>query len=135
MYEEATQRAQAAAQASDAQRDPINGFIAHCISVYFDWQFIAALEIVMVARTDSDLMDRIGPVIHDYRTAADEAWIRALKNSGVARPRAERILSMTLNIVRGMAVGNLWGVDPTGHKKELLEWTEYVKSTLMARSR
>ncbi|WP_175684639.1 TetR/AcrR family transcriptional regulator [Burkholderia anthina] len=133
VYDEATHRAQAAAHGPEALKDPINKFIDHCASVYFDWPFVAALEIVVVARTDPELMSRIGPVIQDYRASTDEAWIGVLKNLGVSRPKAEHILSMTLNLVRGMALGEMWGVDPARHKRELAEWTNYAKQTLMPR--
>ncbi|MFM0028406.1 TetR/AcrR family transcriptional regulator [Paraburkholderia madseniana] len=133
VYDEAILRAQQSAESPDAIKDPVSGFVAHCASVYFDWPFIAALEVVMVARTDPDLMSRIQPVIKHYRTLTDQAWTEVLLKVGVTRAKAETILSMTLNQVRGMALGDLWSVDPTGHKKALAEWSNFVKQTMMPR--
>jgi hypothetical protein len=38
---------------------------------------------------------------------------------------------MTLNQVRKMALGDLWGVNPAGHRKALAEWSNFVKKALM----
>jgi AcrR family transcriptional regulator len=135
VYDEAILRARVAAQSPEALKDPIGGFISHCASIYFDWPFTASLEVVMVARTDSVLMSRIEPIIHNYRTLTDEAWIAVLKQVGVPRPRAETVLSMTLNQVRGMAVGDLWPGKPADHKKALAEWASVVKQALMSRTK
>jgi AcrR family transcriptional regulator len=131
VYDEAVLRARRGAESPKVRKDPITGFISHCASVYFDWPFIAALEVVMVARTDPELMSQIQPVIQHYRTLTDEAWIEAIKSTGVTRSKSERILAMTLNAVRGMALDDLWGADPTRHKKALVELTSFAKKTLM----
>ncbi|MCA8028957.1 TetR/AcrR family transcriptional regulator [Burkholderia cepacia] len=134
VYDEAILRAQQAAESPDAIKDPVSGFVAHCASVYFDWPFIAALEVVMVARTDPELMSRINPVIRTYRTLTDQAWTEVLIRVGVTRPKAAMILSLTLNQVRGMALGDLWSVDdPTVHERALAEWSNLIKRTMMPR--
>jgi AcrR family transcriptional regulator len=134
VYDEALERAELGAHSLEALKDPINSYIAHCKSVYFDWPFIAALEIVMVARTDPELMSRIEPVIQNYRTKTDEAWLDALKNVGVSRSTAKQLLSMTLNLIRGMALGTFWGTDLTEHDKTLTKWSAVAKQTWMSKA-
>ncbi|MES2190529.1 MAG: hypothetical protein V4454_10420 [Pseudomonadota bacterium] len=51
---------------SGNSRSPFEGYIADCISVHFEWPFIAALEVVMVARTAPGRMARILPVMAHY---------------------------------------------------------------------
>jgi hypothetical protein len=53
----------------------------------------------------------------------------------VPRQRAKLILSMALNQVRGMAVGDLWPASTADHKKALTEWTIFVKQALMPRTK
>src|SRR5262249_22325345 len=61
IYEEAIVRGQGVAQTADAVKAPVEGFISDCLSVYFEWPFLAAIEIIVVARTDPELMERMLP--------------------------------------------------------------------------
>jgi AcrR family transcriptional regulator len=122
VYDEAIVRGQRVAQTVDAERRPIEGYISDCMSVYFDWPFLAALETIMVARTDPALMKKILPVMENYRTTCDLIWLGVFKKLGLSQGRAEMLINLTLNLVRGMAVNNLWRHDEKHYKKYIKEW-------------
>jgi AcrR family transcriptional regulator len=122
VYEEAIVRGQRAAQSVDADRKPIEGYISDCLNVYFDWPFIAALESIMVARTDPELMEQILPVMERYRTTCDGIWMKVFKRAGLPTARAKLILNLTLNLVRGMAINRLWRHDDRHYQLYLKEW-------------
>lgn len=122
VYDEAIIRGQRVAQTVDADRRPIEGYISDCMSVYFDWPFLAALETIMVARTDPALMEKILPVMENYRTTCDVIWLAVFRKVGLSQSRAEALLNLTLNLVRGMALNNLWRHDEKHYKKYLKEW-------------
>src|SRR5690606_41123909 len=63
VYDECIVRGQRIARTAEAVKKPLEGFISDSLSVYFDWPFLAALEVIMVARTDDELMSRITPVM------------------------------------------------------------------------
>lgn len=81
------------------------------MSVYFDWPFIAALEVIVAARTDPELMSRIRPVMERYRETTNARWLAVLRDAGQSEAQARRMLSLTLNLIRGMAVNRLWHSD------------------------
>lgn len=122
VYEEAILRGQTVAQTADADRLPIEGYISDCLSIYFDWPFIAALETIMVARTDPALMEQILPVMVRYRSTCDEIWLKVFKRAGLSTSQAKLVLNLTLNLVRGMAVNRLWRHDEKNYKRYLKEW-------------
>lgn len=122
VYEEAIVRGQRAAQRVDADRKPIEGYISDCLSVYFDWPFIAALESIMVARTDPELMEQILPVMERYRMTCDGIWMKVFKRAGLPAARAKSVLNLTLNLVRGMAINRLWRHDDRNYQLYLKEW-------------
>lgn len=122
VYEEAIERGQRAAQSVGADRKPIEGYISDCLNVYFDWPFIAALESIMVARTDPELMRQILPVMERYRTTCDGIWMKVFKRAGLPAARAKLVLNLTLNLVRGMAVNRLWRHDERHYQLYLKEW-------------
>lgn len=127
VYEEAISRGQRIAQTVDADRKPIEGYIADCLSIYFDWPFVAALETIIVARTDTELMEQIQPVMERYRRTCDDIWLQVFVRAGLPAPRARVVLNLTLNLVRGMAINRLWRRDDKNYKAYLKEWVSIVK--------
>jgi len=122
VYEEAIARGQRVAQTVDADRRPIEGYIADCTSVYFDWPFLAALETIVVARTDPELMEKILPVMENYRSTCDVIWLAVFKRAGLTEARAKTLLNLTLNMVRGMAVNSIWRHDEAHYRHYLKTW-------------
>jgi AcrR family transcriptional regulator len=123
VYDECILRGQTVARTAAARHDPVGGFITDCVAVYFDWPFTAALEVLMVARTDAGLMERIYAVMERYRQLTNELWMGVFVEAGVAPEKAELVLNYTLNMVRGMAVNRMWQHDTTIRQRLLAEWT------------
>lgn len=132
VYDEAIERGQRVAKSAKAIDSPIEGFITDCLSVYFDWPFIAALEVIMVARTDEELMKRILPVMEHYRNTTNELWLNVFKDAGMPLARARAILNLTLNLVRGMAVNRMWQKDEKHYRAYLKEWIKIVNEQIQA---
>jgi AcrR family transcriptional regulator len=97
-------------RAAEARRsaNPLKEYVKDCLSVYFDWPFITALEVVITARTDEALMQRLQPVLDRFHHTMRTTWVEALVEAGYDRAMANEDLAMTLNLVRGMAVNRIW---------------------------
>jgi len=132
VYEEAIVRGQRMAQTAGAVEKPIEGFITDCMSVYFDWPFLAALESVVVARTDPDLMARILPVMERYRVTCDDIWMGVFRKAGIPTKRARVLLNLSLNIVRGMGLNRLWRHDDAHYQIYLKEWIAMANQQLVS---
>ena len=50
IYDRAIEKGRAIARSDRARKDPLDAFIVDCMNVYFEWTFIAASEVLMVAR-------------------------------------------------------------------------------------
>ena len=118
------------AQTPSAAEKPIEGFITDCLSVYFDWPFLAARESIVVARTDPDLMAKILPVMERYRVTCDEIWLGVFKKAGVPVKRARVLLNLSPNIVRGMGLNRLWRHDDAHYQIYLKEWITMANQQL-----
>lgn len=116
--------------AEQAVERPIEGFVTDCLSIYFDWPFIAALEVIVVARTDASLMARILPVMKEYRETVNVIWLDVFEKFGMAPEKARSVLNLTLNLVRGMGVNSLWSKNGPEYKRQLEEWVELMYSTI-----
>lgn len=126
IYDEAIVRGQRVARSAEAGRKPIEGFIADCLSVYFDWPFIAALEAIVAARTDPELMARILPVMDHYRTSTNALWMDVFRDAGLTPKEARLVLNLTLNMIRGMAVNRMWQQDESHYRAYLKDWVKLV---------
>jgi AcrR family transcriptional regulator len=129
VYEAAVIRGQQRANTTEATKKPIEGFVTDCLSIYFDWPFIAALEVIIVARTDPALMARILPVMENYRQTVNVIWLEKFIESGMRPQRAETVLNLTLNLVRGMAVNSLWRKNEKLYRQQLEEWIALMYAT------
>lgn len=130
VYEEAIVRGQRMAQSAGATDKLIEGLITDCMSVYFDWPFLAALESIVVARTDPDLMAKILPVMERYRVTCDDIWLAVFKKAGVPAKRARVLMNLTLNLVRGMGLNRMWRHDDAHYQAYLKEWTAMANAQL-----
>lgn len=127
VYDEAVRRSQTSVKTAAARRDPVGTFISDCFRVYFEWPFLAALEVMVVARTDPTLAAQIHPVMRRYRDLTNEVWLEVFRRSGFKGDDAIFALNITLNLVRGMALNSLWARDMKFYRWLLRKWTELIR--------
>ncbi|KTQ96986.1 hypothetical protein NS226_05555 [Aureimonas ureilytica] len=96
------------AETARSSANPLREYASDCASVYFDWPFVAALEVVVTARTDDELMARLAPVLDDFHREMKTTWTRSLVEAGYDAAVADAELTLTLNLIRGMAVNRIW---------------------------
>lgn len=123
VYEQAISLSEAAVENLDPARNPVSAYIDDCVRLYFDSPFIAALEILMSARSDKPLLAKMLPVMTRHRSTCDALWHEVFTRSGMDEETAARILNLTLNIIRGMALNRIWKHDDAYYQKYLAEWT------------
>lgn len=131
VYDAATERGERIARTAAARKNPLQGFIDDCSAVYLDWPFLAALEVLVVARTDLELMRQIEPVMRNYRAVTNARWMQALREAGTPEAKGSVLLDLTLNLVRGMGVNSLWQKDLKNYKALLREWTRIAGERLV----
>ena len=126
VYDECIIRGQRLARTPQAVKKPIESFISDQLSVYFDWPFHTALEVIVVSRTDPELMARIYPVMDHYRKTTNALWLEVFKKAGHSPQQARTILNLSLNMVRGMAVNRMWAKDAAYYDDCLKDWIKIV---------
>lgn len=134
-YDRATELGQSRAEAARLSDEPIRSFIEDCLSIYFDWPFVSALEIVLAARTEPELMAKIHPVLDEFHATMKSTWIAALESAGYDRAAAETDLRLTLNLIRGMAVNRIWQNDATEYARLIEIWCERLRQNGVAQRR
>lgn len=121
-YELAAQLGRQRALSARNSPEPLREYVKDCLSIYFDWPFIAALEVVITARTDADLMERLRPVLEHFHDTMRTTWIETFVATGYSPSEAEEELALTLNLIRGMAVNRLWKSGSAAYDALLDAW-------------
>ncbi|WP_091917152.1 TetR/AcrR family transcriptional regulator [Mesorhizobium sp. YR577] len=121
-YERAGELGRQRALSARTSLEPLREFTKDCLSIYFDWPFIAALEVVMTARSDEALMTRLRPVLEQFHSGMKATWLEALVAAGYETEQAEEDLALTLNLIRGMAVNKMWKNDESTYTALLDTW-------------
>lgn len=129
-YEKAIEAGRHLAEKSFVDSDPLAGFIADSRTIYFDWPFIVALEILVPARTDPTLAAKIKPIMERYRNTTNETWRAVFCNAGFSTKEADKILNLTLNLIRGMAINSVWQSDPQHYEEILADWRVLIAAAV-----
>lgn len=104
----AAEQARALAARNGRSSDPIEAFLANSKSFCFSPTYLALMEIVAVARRNSELAKVNTPVVREFRKTLDTIWIDALCAAGYERQGVETFVKMTHYLLRGMAFASVW---------------------------
>ncbi|MGY8870947.1 MAG: TetR/AcrR family transcriptional regulator [Pseudomonadales bacterium] len=112
----------------------VESFLNGTLEKFFHGRFFfASLELITAARTDSDLKERLGPLIREFHNQLDDLWHCFFQTTEESPARVETLLNMTLCLLRGMAVQKVLRDDP-GYYAEILDaWKSILSSFLTKR--
>ncbi len=99
--------------------------------VFSEDNFNPNIELVTAARTNPELSSRLQKRWKRLAANYDKVWKQTLKRSDHHSPQAKALLTLTLNLLRGMAVQRIaMGNDPAYFRIMLDQWTDIVKLVL-----
>lgn len=123
-------RGQKRAATVETGSDPIDALIADGIDFFLGPDFGVILDLVLAGSKSRGLRDRILAQARENRLGVEDVWLNVLVERGVPRPKAEKLVMLTVGIVRGLAVRALWQNDPELFKSLLDEWKLIVAGHL-----
>jgi AcrR family transcriptional regulator len=128
VYDRCIENGKKIASSDKAKRHPARAFIDDCLDVYLGWPFIAASEVLMVARTDQTLMVQVDDFMQHYRRTMNEVWLAAFMRTGIRREEASFQIMTTLNMIRGMGMNSMWQRNMPHYKKLLRQWADTLEA-------
>lgn len=115
--------------------DPIEAIIQDSMEFFLGPDFGVVLDLVLAGSKDRGLRDKIYGYSRENRLGVEEAWLNVLCEHGLPRSKAEKILWLTISIVRGFAVRALWQRDEKLFRSLLDEWKLILSDHLKAAGR
>lgn len=119
---EAAAHAQALASSAARSDDPVSKFLADSESFFFSRNYLALLEIIVVARHKPMLARTNSPIVRKFRHLLNAIWIDALCEAGYERASVESFVKMTHYLLRGMVLTSLWNPQASEYREVLREW-------------
>lgn len=124
------QRGQKRAASSAAARDPIEAIIADGMEFFLGPDFGVVLDLVLAGGKDRSLREAIYGHARESRLNVEDAWLALLTERGMPHDKAEKILWLTISIIRGLAVRALWQKDDALFQSLLDEWKRILAGHL-----
>lgn len=122
LMRESLERGQARAQAARSGSDPVEAIIQDCMDFFLGPDFATILDLVLAGSKDRALREQIYGYTRQSRLGVEAAWLKLLCEQGLPEPRAEKVLWLTISIVRGFSVRALWQRDDALFRELLDEW-------------
>lgn len=124
--------AQARTLAKRAPRysDPIEQFLADSKKFFFSPTYLALMEIVAVARRNSELAKINTPVVREFRTILNTIWSDALCEAGYERHAVDSFIKTTHYLLRGMALTSIYQPHRSEYPAILADWRRLAGSQL-----
>ena len=124
------QRGQARAQIAITTADPVEAIIQDCMDFFLGPDFTTILDLVLAGSKDRALRDQVYTYTKESRLGVEAAWLKVLCERGLPRKKAEKILWITISLVRGFSVRALWQRDDVLFRELLDEWKLILSSHL-----
>jgi AcrR family transcriptional regulator len=102
--------------------DPLEAIIQDCIDFFLGPDFGVILDLVLASSKDRGLRDEVYQYARESRLGVEAAWLDVLCAHGLSTDKAEKILWLTISVVRGFSVRALWQRDEQLFRALLDEW-------------
>src|SRR3984893_5387663 len=85
VYDRCIENGEKIANSDKARKHPLQAYIDDCLHVYLGWPFLAAVEVLVPARTDQTLMVQVDKFMQHYRHTMNDVWLAAFQRAGINR--------------------------------------------------
>ncbi|WP_370205004.1 TetR/AcrR family transcriptional regulator [Pararhodobacter marinus] len=116
----------------ELSEDPIGTFLAASEHFFFTPAYNAQIEVLIAARAEPDLAERVLPIIADARRRLDSIWIETLSASGHDHDKASRFVEMSHLLLRGMFVVETWLPYAMDRERVLADWRRIAPAAMSA---
>lgn len=107
-------------------QDPVGAMFKDASDFYFSDHFGVGLDMLLASTKNPEFKDQAVKVVRNYREPVEQEWLSVMIRLGFPEAMADELLWLTMTILRGAAVRNIWQNDPKQIKKCLAVWRRVV---------
>lgn len=122
--------AEGLALAAAAQRSgqPLETLLRDAQAFYFSDYFYVGLDMLLAGGKDPALSAAGVRAVREYRHPVEHAWLEVMRSLGLPPDNAEDLLLLTISLVRGFGIRNLWAPEPDRVARLLGLWQTMVSA-------
>lgn len=113
-------------------REPVSAFIRHVRTFYLNRPYLAIIELLVAARTDPDLAERVLPTVVSARQHVNKVWLEIFIEGGLSERKAREMLHMTLFFMRGNALATMMAIDREEIRRCIDAWQKLLAGVMEA---
>lgn len=118
----------ALAAAAQQSGQPLETLLRDAQAFYFSDYFYVGLDMLLAGGKDPALSEAGARVVRDYRRPVERAWLEVMRGLGLPPDSAEDLLLLTVSLVRGFGIRNLWAPEPERVARLLGLWQAMVSA-------
>lgn len=110
--------------------DPIEAIIEDSVDFFLGPDFGVILDLVLAGTKERSLRDKIYGSARENRWSVEKKWVKVLCDRRLSSETAEKVVWLTISVVRGLSVRALWQRDEELFDNLLDEWKRILASYL-----
>jgi len=121
------------AEAAKRSGRPVDALISDAQAFYFSDCFHVGLDMLIAGGKDPALKDAGIRVVRNYRRPVEQQWLAVIQELGLPARISEDLLLLTVSVVRGFGIRQLWSTEPERVQGLLVLWQDMIDTYVAAK--
>lgn len=121
------------AKAAKRSGRPVEALIGDAQAFYFSDYFFVGLDMLLAGGKDPALKEAGIRVVRNYRRPVEQQWLAVMQELGLPARISEDLLLLTVSLVRGFGIRQLWSPEPERVAGLLTLWQDMVNTYVAAK--
>lgn len=121
------------AEAAKRSGRPVDALIGDAQAFYFSDCFYVGLDMLLAGGKDPALKESGIRVVRNYRRPVEQQWLAVIQELGLPARISEDLLLLTVSVVRGFGIRQLWSAEPERVQGLLALWQDMMATYVAAK--
>jgi len=121
------------AEAAKRSGRPVDALISDAQAFYFSDCFHVGLDMLIAGGKDPALKEAGIRVVRNYRRPVEQQWLAVMQELGLPARISEDLLLLTVSLVRGFGIRQLWSAEPERVAGLLTLWQDMIDTYVAAK--
>ncbi|TWO71260.1 TetR/AcrR family transcriptional regulator [Caenimonas sedimenti] len=121
------------AEAAKRSGRPVEALIGDAQAFYFGDYFFVGLDMLLAGGKDPTLKEAGIRVVRNYRRPVEQQWLAVIQELGLPARTSEDLLLLTVSLVRGFGIRQLWSAEPERVAGLLAMWQDMIATYVAAK--
>ena len=121
------------AEAAKRSGRPVDALISDAQALYFSDCFHVGLDMLIAGGKDPALKEAGIRVVRNYRRPVEQQWLAVIQQLGLPARISEDLLLLTVSLVRGFGIRQLWSAEPERVAGLLTLWQDMIDTYVAAK--